>query len=104
MAHKLSAPAWAFAAATIMATLASPASAQTVYEDAYAAPATTFTVGPRFGDVRGNPDLTRDNRAFFYGGAYGAGRYNSDPHSAAGTGGGAGGEGGSGGITESPAE
>ena len=105
MTTKLSAPAWAFAVATVLGTLATPASAQTVYEDAYAAPSTAFTVGPRNQDGRVAPDFRGDSRAFYYGGARSYGSVNASPHSAAGTGGGeGGGEGGTGSAIEGPRE
>ena len=104
MTNKLSAPAWAFAVATVIGTLATPASAQSVYEDAYAAPSTAFTVGPRNQDGRVAPDFRGDSRAFYYGGARGYANPIASPHSAAGTGGGEGGDSGSGGQIEGARE
>lgn len=105
MTYKLSAPTWAFAVATGLAVVASPAFAQTVSEDAYSAPSAAFTVGPRYDDgIRAVPAFRGDNRAVFYGGARRSGPVNVNPHSAAGTGGGEGGDGGSGSATDGPAE
>ena len=101
MTTKLSAPVWAFAVATVLGTLATPASAQTV-SDVYVAPSTAFTVGPRNQDGRIAPDFRGDSRAFYYGGARGYSNPIASPHSAAGTGGGEGGDSGSGGQIEGP--
>ena len=100
MTSKLSAPLRVFAVVLGLGTMASPALAQTVFDDAYAAPSTAFTVGPRNQDGRVAPEFRGDSRAFYYGGARGYSNPIASPHSAAGTGGGEGGDSGSGGQIE----
>lgn len=106
MTSKLSAPIRAFAVIIGLGTLATPALAQTAFENATRAPQQSFGTEALLNNgVRPTPTFRNDSRAFYYGGArsYVAPSV-AGPHSAAGTGGGEGGDSGSGGATEGFAE